>query len=96
MIGVVLSWYFTVVYAPFIKLNQKDFLQKSQIPSIPRSTLDLITPGYFLSLCTKTKIGVFGLNGGFGPLHKAAEANDVGMAECVSSKKSSAVEEFVG
>jgi hypothetical protein len=66
VVGVVLSWYFTIVYAPYIKLNQKNYLQKSQIPSIPRSTLDVINPG------------VFGLNGGFGPLHKAAESDDVG------------------
>eukprot|EP01126_Amoeba_proteus_P011637 TRINITY_DN1473_c0_g1_i1.p1 TRINITY_DN1473_c0_g1~~TRINITY_DN1473_c0_g1_i1.p1 ORF type:complete len:114 (+),score=7.50 TRINITY_DN1473_c0_g1_i1:91-432(+) len=62
-----LGWYFIIVYAPFIKKTQENHHQKSQIPSVPRTTLALLEPSNW----------IFGLNGGFGPLHQAAEINDI-------------------
>lgn len=44
----------------------KDFEEKAKITSIPAMALAVRNPG------------IFGLNGGFGPLHRAAENNDIG------------------
>lgn len=64
-----LWWYFSTVYGPYIKKTLKDFETKANIPSIPAMALAQRNPGFF------------GLNGGFGPLHKAAENNDIGTTE---------------
>lgn len=66
---VALRAYFTITYAPYIKKMAEVFTAKNGIPTISTSALAARNPG------------IFGLNGGFEPLHRAAEINDISTLE---------------
>jgi hypothetical protein len=69
IIIIALRWYFTITYAPYIKKMSEVFSAKSNIPTISTAALASRNPG------------IFGLNGGFELLHRAAEINDIGINE---------------